>query len=322
MTRSAVSEQLQIAWNTVGPVVKRVYDDLEKQQPHSKFDNLTCIGIDETSYKKGHKYMTVVVDNANATIIWASKEHGASVLSKFFEMLTPEQRAKIEYVTGDGARWIKDCANKYCKKAEFCIDPFHVTSWATAALDEVRREVYNQAKNGEPSREKGKRGRPTKGTPKKGKEASKVVKGAKFALLRNPENISENQAAMIHIIAKSNPLLYRAYQLKELLRLLMKLPLESAQKELDRWIGWARRSRIPTFVNLQKKICRHYYSILSTIKYGLSNSRIEAVNNNIKVTSRMGYGFRNVDNLIALIMMKCSGIKVKIPGLCPEFVWF
>ena len=74
---------------------------------------------------------------------------------------------------------------------------------------------------------------------------------------------------------------------------------EIAIIELDRWLEWACRCRIPEFVELGKKIKRHKEAILASIKNELSNAGIEAVNNNIKVTIRMGYGFRNIDNLIA-----------------------
>ena len=85
-------------------------------------------------------------------------------------------------------------------------------------------------------------------------------------------------------------------------------------RELKEWIAWARRCRIPQFVELQKKITRHTDAILSTIKHGLSNARIEAINNKIKLTVRMGYGFRNIDNLIATVMLRCSGINLALPG--------
>jgi transposase len=87
-----------------------------------------------------------------------------------------------------------------------------------------------------------------------------------------------------------------------------------AKAELEGWISWARRCRIPPFVEIQKKICRHFDAILSTIKHGLSNAKIEAVNNKIKLTVRMGYGFRNIDNLIALIMLRCSDVNLMLPG--------
>lgn len=309
-TRSVVSEFMQIAWNTVGPVMQRIYDDKKAAAP-SQFDGLENIGIDETSYKKGHKYLTVVVNHANSSVIWAHKGHGKEVLKQFFELLSEDQRASIKCVTADGARWIADCVSTYCPNAERCIDPFHVVSWATEALDEVRRGVWREAKQGDQSAKiKWLPGRPRKAVPNK----AAAVKESRYALLKNPETLSRAQAAKIDAIAISEKKLYRAYLLKERLRLLLKLPADEVEAALDGWISWARRCRITQFVELQKKIKRHYKAIIATANHGLSNARIEAINNKIKVTIRMGYGFRNVDNLIALIMMRCSGMKVSIPG--------
>jgi transposase len=154
---------------------------------------------------------------------------------------------------------------------------------------------------------------------RRGEESAKenpgeAVKGARYPLSKNPENLSAGQEATLELIAKSNPKLYRAYLLKEKLRLIFHHTLEEAVRELREWIAWARRCRIPQFVELQKKIARHADAILSTIKHGLSNARIEAINNKIKLTIRMGYGFRNIDNLIATVMLRCSGINLALPG--------
>lgn len=129
----------------MGSIARRVQESIEKEQS-SRFDNLKEIGIDETSYKKGHKYMTVIVNHKTGHLIWAKKGHGKEVLSEFFKGLTEEQRTKIKYVTADGARWIADCISDYCPNAERCIDPFHVVAWANDSLDEVRKATVRQAK--------------------------------------------------------------------------------------------------------------------------------------------------------------------------------
>ncbi len=144
-TAQDVSEYFRIKWETVGSIARRVQKSLESEQP-SRFDDLEEIGIDETSYKKGHKYMTVIVNHKSGHLIWAKKGHGKEVLSEFFKELTEDQRAKIKYVTADGARWIADCIRDYCPNAERCIDPFHVVAWANDSLDEVRRSTVRQAK--------------------------------------------------------------------------------------------------------------------------------------------------------------------------------
>jgi transposase len=102
--------------------------------------------------------------------------------------------------------------------------------------------------------------------------------------------------------------------LKEKLRLVFRHPFEKAKEELEAWLAWAQRCRIPQFVELRKKIARHFDAILSSVKFGLSNARREAINNKIKVSIRMAYGFRNIENMLALIMLSCSGVDLTLPG--------
>lgn len=144
-TITDVSEYFRVKWDTVGSIVRRVQNRLDKGQP-SRFDNLEEIGIDETSYKKGHKYMTVVVNHKSGQLIWAKKGHGKEVLSDFFRELSEEQRAKIKCVSADGARWIAACIQEFCPNAERCIDPFHVVLWANDVLDDVRKATVRSAK--------------------------------------------------------------------------------------------------------------------------------------------------------------------------------
>jgi transposase len=144
-TSQDVAEYFRIKWHTVGSIISRVEESLEKKEPN-RYDNLEAIGIDETSYKKGHKYMTVIVDHNTGRLIWAKKGFGKETLTEFFKELTKEQCANIKYVTADGARWIADCIADYCPNAERCVDPFHVVSWANDSLDEVRKSAARIAK--------------------------------------------------------------------------------------------------------------------------------------------------------------------------------
>jgi transposase len=303
-SRLAVSDYMRIAWNSAGGISKRVYEERRQNMP-DMFDGLTCIGIDETSYKKGHKYMTVVVDHTTGRLIWAGAGLGKAVLDGFFQLLTKEQKDNIRHVTADGARWIADCVAEHCPNAERSIDPFHVVQWATEALDNVRRRCWQNAR-------KEVAGKSAKSSTSS--KAAALIKGSRYPLLKNPASLSKNQAAVVEMIANFNPGLYKAYRLKEMLRLIFKFPFEQAKEELSSWIKWAWRCRIPEFVELQKKIRRHFNAIASSIKYGLSNARVEAINNKIKVSIRMGYGFRNTGNLIGLIMLRCSGLPIHLPG--------
>lgn len=108
LPRSAVAEYMRVDWQTVGSCVSRALADLEPDRKR-RLDGLVRIGIDETSYRKGHKYITVVTGHDTNTVVWVADGHGKSVLERFYKELTPEQRAGIRVADGDGARWITDC---------------------------------------------------------------------------------------------------------------------------------------------------------------------------------------------------------------------
>ena len=97
------------------------------------------------------------------------------------------------------------------------------------------------------------------------------------------------------------------------MRTLLKHPLEQARGELRHWVFRASHSRIPEIVEPPRKIRRHGPDILRTTELGCSNARLEASDNRIKVTIRMAYGFRHVNNLIALVMLRCDGLDIRLP---------
>ena len=296
--RGAVSQLMRVDWKSVGPVCRRVADELHARRGAGLFDDLRSIGVDETSYRKGHKYMTVVVDHDRGRVIWMHQGHGERVFDLFFQQLTPEQRASIRVITGDGARWIDECAFRWRPMAERILDGFHVVSWAADALDKVHTAAWREARR--------------KGVA--GKGAKDPIKGARWALLKNEADLTAGRKAQLECVANTNETLWAAYKLKERLRMILKQTPEDAAPLLRRWAADAFLSGIPGFVPLGEKIARRHFDILRTIRSGLSNARLEAVNNRIKTTIKIGYGYRNLDNLIALVMLKCGGLNLKLPG--------
>lgn len=313
--RTAVCELFRIDWKSVGPICKRVAEELEAAKGGSRYDGLVRIGIDETSYRKGHKYMTVVVDHDRNRIVWAAKGHGKSQLQSFFSCLSEEQRSTIKVVTADGARWIADVVDECCPNVERVMDPFHVVGWATDALDELRRTAWRDAAAKAKNAPKRTRGRPRKGEQvNPDKAAAKTIKNSRFPLLKNPEDLTEGQRCALESIARHDKRLYRGYLLKEGLRDIYKAKdAQEAKERLERWLSWACRSRISGFVELSRKVRSRKAEIVRAVELGISNARIEAINNKIKLTVRMGYGFRNIDNLIALVMLRCSDLKPQLP---------
>lgn len=313
-SKTAVTELMRVAWRTVGAVISRVWADVEAL--HDRFAGLRRIGIDEISYRRGHLYLLVVVDHDTGRLVWAAPGRDSTTLQQFFDVLGPQRCADITHVTADSANFIATAVTRNCPQAVQCADPFHVVKWATDALDEVRRQSWNEARQlarrSEPSRGRGRP--PADAPPREASARAKALKGARFALWKNPEDLTERQHTMLTWIATNDPKLHRAYQLKEGLRVIFQMPHPEAGPALDRWTGWARRSRLPAFVKLQKSIVAHRSSILAAIEHGLSNGRIESVNTKIRLITRIAFGFRSPDALIALAMLSLGGHRPVLPG--------
>lgn len=145
-------------------------------------------------------------------------------------------------------------------------------------------------------------------------ERAKGLKAARYSLWKNPEDLTENQQVKLNWIAATDPGLYRAYLLKEGLRMVFRVTFKAAVTALDRWITWARRCRTPAFVKLQKRIVKHRHRILAAIEHQLSNGLIESTNTKIRLITRMAYGFHSADALIALAMLNLGGHRPAIPA--------
>lgn len=322
LSKSSVAEYMRIDWQTVGRCISRTLDDIEPDIK-KRLDGLVNIGIDETSYRKGYKYITVIVNHDTNSVVWLHNGHGKSVLEKFYEELSEEQRASIKVVTGDGARWITDCVKQYTPDCVRCMDSFHVVEWAMTALDDVRKESWHDANDIVKAIEKGykaSRGRPRADDReakklKKAKDCASAVKGSSFAVGKAPEHLTKNQQTTLEGIRKSNSRLYRAYEMKETLRLILKSDnVDEAENALKSWFYWATHSRIDAFKELAKKVKRNMPFILNTIRIGLSNARIESTNNRIKLIIRRSFGFRNLDSMFSMIYLVCSDLIIPLPN--------
>lgn len=328
LSKSAISQYMRISWATVGRCISRVREYVEPDI-FKRFAFLRRIGVDETSYSKGHRYITTVVDHDTNTVVWVAEGHDYETLSKFFLLLSKEQREAIEVISGDGAKWITKCAIEFCPNAKRCTDPFHVVGWATEALDGIRKEAWrdaNQALKEQKKEVKRGRGRPAKDDEKskqlsEAKDSVKDIKNSRYVLGKAPENLTDNQQVKLAQIKAKDKRLYRAYQLKEALRNLLKIKdIEVAKRELKQWIFWASHSQINQFKELAKKIINHREFILNFIKTGISNARVEANNNKISLLIHRSFGFRNLKNMYDLILLICSDIKIPLPNrpLCSQ----
>ena len=204
------------------------------------------------------------------------------------------------------------------------MDSFHVVEWANAALDEVRIKAWRDANVIVKALEE-KYGKIGKGKPAKdNRNVQKIlnarkeaydIKGSSFAVGKAPEHLTERQRETLESIRRGNSKLYRVYEMKESLRLILRCTNRfDAESRLKSWLWWAMHSRIEAFKELAKKVRRNMAFILNTISYGLSNARIEATNNKIKLVIRRSYGFRNINSMLNMIYFTCSDIKIPLPN--------
>jgi transposase len=294
-SRTAVSQLMRVAWRTVGRMVDRVASEALART--ELLSGLKRIGIDELSYRKGHKYLTVVVDHDSKRLVWMAPGRDTATVCRFFDALGSERSASLEPVSADGAAWIDEAVRERAPQAVRCLDPFHVVQWASKALDEVRRSVWNDLRRG--------------GAP----EQAKDLKGARWALWKNPDNLTAKQRRTLAWVATANAPLYRAYLLKEGLRTVFQASnLTVALARLDAWLAWACRCRIKPFVKLARTIRQYRSRIEATLRHGLTNALVEGRNTQLRLLHRIAHGFHNVNAFIALAMLKLGGLCPALPG--------
>jgi transposase len=292
--QSTVSELVRVAWRTIGGIIGRVAAEAEAAM--DRLAGLRRIGIDEISHRRGHKYLIVVVDHDQGRLVWATAGRDEAALSRFFEALGPKRCARLQLISADAAPWIANVVKRYCPQARLCLDPFHVVAWATDALDQVRRQVWNTARR---------RGQTT---------LAQDLKGTRFALWKNPENLTGFQRIKLAYIVRANEPLFRAYLLKEQLRQVFKHKGRLGKEILHDWLQWARRCRIAPFVAVAKAVGRHRAEIEATLDIGLSNALVESVNTKIRLLTRQAFGFHSAEALIALAMLALGGLCPSLPG--------
>ena len=285
--KTTLSKLMRISWNTVGAIIQRV---LPRHRSADPLEGLTHIGVDELSYRRHHEYVTVIVDHVRGGVVWAHPGKNAETLNAFFEELGKERCAQLEAVTLDMSGAYLKAVTEASPQARVIFDRFHVQRLAHDALDEVRRQEVREA---EP-------------------EDRGELKNTRFALHKNPWNLSTLEAAKVAEVQKANLPLYRAYMLKETLAAILDgRQVNVARKKLLEWIDWAARSRLLPFRKLARTLRAHLEGILAYVATGLSNGRTEGLNGKIRTITRRSYGFHSAHSLIALIFLCCSGINLR-----------
>ncbi len=292
--KSTICRLVRINWRTVGRIIERVTRD--ELDPH-RLEELFDIGIDEVSWRKQHRYLTLVCDHQRRKVVWGTEGASEKAADEFFTELGSERSAKLGAISMDMGPGYAKSARKHAPQATICIDSYHVVALATKALDEVRRDYWNELR--------------TVGD----QQAARRFKDARWALLKNPENLTAKQAATHRNLKRAGGQVWRAYTLKEALRAIFApgLDLEDVTVLIDRFTSRATRSRLKPFIRLAKTISQHRQGILAAIRLGITQGRTEALNNKVRLITRRAYGFHSANAALALVHLTCGPITLTLP---------
>lgn len=268
LTVTDVAKHFGLNWKTVKAIDKYF---LEQQYGQTDYEDLRILAVDEISIKKGQQYLTVVLDYLSGRVVWVGKERTKETLGSFFAGMTPEQRQSLEAIAMDMWDPFIHATKKHVPHVKIVFDLFHVVSSFGKVIDKVRNAEYRKASD----------------------EDKDVIKGSKYLLLTNKKNIRkkkprEHLKQLLSLNETINTLLILKDKLKHIWSYRSRT---WATKAIDEWCLLAKTvnyTAVNTFANMLQK---YSYGILNHCDYQIHTSKLEGVNNKIKVIKRKAYGF-------------------------------
>ena len=273
MTIQDVAKHLSVSWDVIKEMQKR---DLTRRFSKPCLRDLQMIAIDEISVRKGHRYLTIVLDMISGAVIFVGNGKGADALDPFWKRVK-RVKAKIEAVAMDMSPAYISAVSFHLPKAAIVFDHFHVIKLFNDKLSELRRDLYHEAKD---------------------ILQKKVLKGTRWLLLKNPENLDTEKGERERLAdaLQLNQPLSCAYYLKDDLRQIWLQPnKDKARLVLADWIKRAETSGIKMLKKFAKTLAAFQSGILSYYDYRISSASLEGTNNKIKTMKRMAYGFRDME---------------------------
>lgn len=277
-----------LSWDTVKNIDKKY---LAAKFSEIDYGDLKYISIDEIANKKGHDYLTVVMNLNSGKVIWVGEGRKEEDIDKFFNTLNKEEKAEIRAVSIDMWPAFINSVKKNCLNADIVFDKFHIVSKFGEVINNLRNSEYQKA-NG------------------KNKE---VLKGTKWLLLKNKRNLKSDKKKQLKELLELNENLSKVYILKEDLKHIWDYTSAAwAKKSLNRWIEMAEESEIRGIKSFIKMLKKHEQGILNHCWHPISNGKIEGTNNKIKTLKRRAYGFHDVEYFKLKILQACQGKSEKI----------
>ena len=271
MTIQDVANHLGVGWDLVKDILKR---RLWQRFKRPKLGHLERIAIDEISIGKGHRYLTVVLDLHSGAVVFVGDGKGSDALIPFWKRLKKSE-ADIKAVAIDMSPAYIVAVFENLPKAAIVFDRFHVMKLFNDRLSDLRRHMQREAE---------------------GPLQIKVLKGTRWLLLKNPENLNneKDEAARLKKALELNTPLSMAYYLKEDLRQFWNQKSKTeAEAYLAAWIAKARSSKVAMLMKMANTLAGHRYGLLAYFDHPISTGPLEGTNNKIKTLQRQAYGFRD-----------------------------
>ncbi len=273
MTIDDVANHLQVSWDTIKEIQA---NNLKRRFGKPKLHKLKQIAIDEIAVSKGHRYLTVVLNLRSGAVVFVGDGKGVKSLEIFWKRLR-RARAKIQAVATDMSKAYIRAVRDNLPKAVHVFDHFHVIKLFNDKLSAFRRELYREASTD---------------------QERKVLKGTRWLLLKNPENLDSDRDELGRLMEalRMNQPLAIAYYLKEDLRQIWDQPNKrTARRVLKDWLARARASGIRMLVQFADTLEEHQEGVLNYYEYPISTGPLEGTNNKIKTMKRQAYGFRDYE---------------------------
>jgi len=287
MTQKAAAEILHIPSSTLSDILHRTITRIREGH---KIRGLKSIGIDEISYLKKHKYVTIVYDLERSCVVWVGKGKDRKTIDKFFnEELSPYQKKQIKWASCDMSETYMGAIKDHCPSAKLVLDRFHIVKKLNEALDEVRKQQWRKASMDE----------------------RKALKGLRWLLFRHPDNRSEEDKVLLKQLKKGNNRIYRACILKDEFNLFWDFEdTQEAKVFLKRWGTSALKSRLEPIRNFVQTIRKYSDHIITFINSRLTNAIAEGLNRIIKIVKNRASGFRSIPAFIDLIYLTVGDVDI------------
>lgn len=251
---------------------------VSRARAQTDYSGITEIGIDETSSRKGHNYITLAVDLTQCRVIEVVKgkdEQTVAEIADFLDKNGSPSKA-VEHVSIDmSPAFIAGCG-KHLPNAAITFDHFHVTKAVSKAMDDLRKAEQQECKE---------------------------LKGQKYNFLRNPETLSERKKAALQQAITLYPKIGEGYRFKELLREFWKFnDAKKAEEFLLDWCKQVDKSGIQPFIKAANTIRAHWSGIVNYARTKITNGILEGINSKIQLAKKRARGYRNIDNFISMAL--------------------